>query len=73
MPAQKQITLQHEKSNAQSHIILSTVDGRTLKQIIPTSGSYQTDIELSGIAPGIYLIKWSDGNGQTETLKLIKQ
>jgi hypothetical protein len=73
VPAQKQVTLQHNKANAQTQITLAAIDGRALKQLAPVPGSYQTTIDLSEALPGIYIIKWNDGNGQTETLKLIKQ
>jgi hypothetical protein len=73
VPAQKQVTLQHDKANAQTQITLATIDGRALKQITLVPGAYQTTIDLSGLIAGIYMIRWNDGNGQTETLKLIKQ
>jgi hypothetical protein len=33
----------------------------------------QTKVDMSGLRPGIYLLKFNDGNGTVETVKLIKQ
>lgn len=73
VPAQNEVTLQHERITANSIITLTTADGRTVKQIRATTGAYQTPVSLAGLQPGLYLLRVENGQGEAETIKLIKQ
>lgn len=72
-PAKNNVTLQHASANAQTIIRLSAHDGRQVATIRPAAGTMQTSINLSAYAPGLYLISFDNGNGQVETLKVVKQ
>jgi hypothetical protein len=72
VPARNNVTVQHEKM-ATGRITLTTVDGRVVRQITPGSTAIQTNLDLSGIAPGVYMVRVDDGNGNTESIKVVKQ
>ena len=72
-PAQEQVTIEHRKLSNDAKIIISTVDGRTLKTVIPSNGASHTPINLSGIPKGVYIVRLEDGQNAPETSKLIKQ
>lgn len=73
MPAQNQITLQHPAATATTRITLNTEDGRMVKSILPSNGTLQTMIDLSSVKSGLYLVRFENGNGEVETMKIIKQ
>jgi len=72
-PFAKSLSIQHPTAIGSSLITISSEDGRTVKSIVPVAGSQQTDIDLSTAKAGMYLIRFSDGNGGNETLKVLKQ
>jgi hypothetical protein len=72
IPARNQVTVQHERM-ATGKITLTTVDGRIVKQLTPGSNNIQTSIDLGSVAPGIYMVRVDDGNGNTESIKVVKQ
>jgi hypothetical protein len=72
MPARKQLTVQHSATN-NGIMTLTSEDGRLIKSIKPTPGSLETPIDLSGLKAGLYLLRFDDGNGVIETLKVVKQ
>jgi len=65
--------VQHPASTGAATITLSTTDGRTVYTIRPTAGAVETSIDMSGLQPGLYLLKWSSGTGAVETAKVVKQ
>jgi hypothetical protein len=72
MPITSKLTIQHSTATAGSNIMLSTADGRIIKTIVPAAGSQQTEIDLSSVKAGLYLVRYS-APGESATLKLIKQ
>jgi hypothetical protein len=72
IPARNQVTVQHDKMS-NGRITLTTVDGRVVKQITPGATAIQTSIDLGSVAPGIYMVRVDDGNGNSESIKVIKQ
>ncbi len=73
MPVISDLTLQHTAASTDSKISISTADGRTVKSIVPSKGTQQTVISLASFQPGVYVIRYTDGNGNAETLKIVKQ
>jgi hypothetical protein len=73
MPAFRNVTIQHDRTGSNATLTLTTMDGRTVKHMALPEGSYQTNLELAQMAPGMYLVRIDDGNGAVETVKLIKQ
>jgi hypothetical protein len=72
-PFIKNISIQHPTADAGSAITISSQDGRIIKSIIPAAGTQQTEVDLSSTKAGMYLIRYSNANGETETLKILKQ
>jgi hypothetical protein len=73
MPATTEVTLQHDRTGNNATVTVSTMDGRTVKQMNLATGSYTTKLALNAMAPGMYLVRLDDGNGGVETVKLVKQ
>jgi hypothetical protein len=73
MPVISDFTLQHGTAVAGSEISVSSAEGRQLKTVIPAKGSQQTVISLASLTPGVYVIRYSNTNGEVETLKIVKQ
>jgi hypothetical protein len=73
IPAKDKVTLQHQEAATGALISLSAPDGRRVRSIRPTAGSMQTEITLSGLPSGMYVVSFDTGNGQVETVKLIKR
>jgi hypothetical protein len=72
-PFTKTVSLQHATASAASLISITSVDGRLIKSVLPTRGAQQTDIDLSTAKPGLYLIRFNNGDGRAESLKILKQ
>ena len=72
-PFTKNLSVQHATANGSSLISISSEDGRFIKTVVPVTGTQQTDINLSSAAPGLYLIRFTNGNKDVETLKVLKQ
>lgn len=66
-------TVEHSASSGNDVITLSTIDGKILRRVRPATGAMQTAVDMSGLRPGLYLLKWSDGSGNVEVAKVIKQ
>lgn len=73
MPARSEVTLEHKKLTADAQVTISTMDGRIIKSLKPVVGATHTPVVLNGMLPGLYLVRLQDGNGPTETVKLVKQ
>jgi|GraSoiStandDraft_4_1057263.scaffolds.fasta_scaffold72362_2 hypothetical protein len=72
-PFTNSLSVQHATTNGSSLISISSEDGRLIKTVVPVVGTQQTDINLSSAAPGLYLIRFTNGNKDVETLKILKQ
>lgn len=73
IPVVRAVTIQHTAANILTRVSISSEDGRLIKSIIPANGSIQTTIDLSSAKPGLYFVRFDNGNGETETLKIMKQ
>ena len=73
LPARNNVTVEHESIQTNGLITISTADGRIVKSIQPARGTMQTEVMLADIKAGMYLLRFDNGNGQVETIKLIKQ
>lgn len=72
-PVQNQLTLQHPTANGNALISLSTASGQIVRSFTPASGSMQTPVDMSSLQPGLYLLRFDAGDGNTQTLKVVKQ
>lgn len=71
-PARDLVTIQHAV-NPKGRLSVTTADGRVVKQIDTKPDLSQTVINISDLKAGLYIIRFANGNGQTETTKLIKE
>lgn len=72
-PAPDQITVQHPQVGNGSSISITAMDGRTIRTVVPASGSIQTRLRLDGLAKGLYLLRFTDSEGTVQIIKLVKQ
>jgi hypothetical protein len=73
VPAQQETFLQYPTAKSNSKISITSGDGKVLQEIRPNPGSQQSLIRLNNIKAGLYLISYEDGDGNSETIKFIKQ
>jgi hypothetical protein len=73
LPARNEVTVEHKKLSPNAKITLSTIEGKIVKIIAPSNGASHTPINLTGYLPGTYVVRVDDGNGNIESVKLIKQ
>jgi hypothetical protein len=71
VPARDQLTVQHSRIQSGGYVSLTTADGKTVRQV--TSTGIQTQLNLSGLTPGLYIVRVDDGNGNVESMKVLKQ
>lgn len=72
-PVRSQLTVQHKQLGAQAKIIISTIDGKALKQIKPGAGISNTMIDVGNLSAGMYILQLDDGKGKIETSTFVKQ
>jgi hypothetical protein len=72
-PVISNLTIQHATATAGSNITISAEDGRVVKSVIPTTGTQQTEINLSSVRAGLYLVRYINADGEMETLKILKK
>lgn len=72
VPANDEVTVQHKKVLRDAKITISSIDGKILRTIIPAEGASHTPIKIGGFNPGLYVVRFEDGTGYSETAKLIK-
>jgi len=73
MPVKNDLTIQYNTANNNSKIDILSADGRMIKSISLVSGSQEMKVDLSSAKAGVYFARFDNGNGQTQTLKVIKQ
>jgi hypothetical protein len=73
MSSKNTLTVQHNEAVSGSLLSISSADGRLVKSQVPNSGSQQSTVDLSTAKPGLYLVRFENGTGGAETLKVIKQ
>jgi hypothetical protein len=72
-PADNLVTIEHPTMVAKGKVTVATADGRTVKMLDAVQGTTQTNINLTGLNSGMYLVRFDNGSGKIETLKVIKQ
>jgi hypothetical protein len=73
MPTRNSITLQHGTAKQGSLITIVSMEGKVVKTQLPNRNGQQTTIDLQNALPGVYMIRFDDGNGTVETLRIVKQ
>jgi hypothetical protein len=73
VPATSQITLFHDAATISSTISIVGSDGTVLKTIKPVQGATETQINISSLKSGLYMIRYSILESGIVTTKLVKQ
>ena len=71
-PAKDQVTVEHTIT-AKGTLGIATTDGRIVKTVDVQPGLNQTIINVSELKAGLYIVRFVNSSGDTETTKLIKQ
>jgi hypothetical protein len=72
-PVASQLTLQHPGITGKALVSISTADGRVVRTVTPATNSMQTYVDMNGLKAGMYMLRFDGGDGNTQTLKLVKQ
>jgi len=72
-PARDKIVLQHGTSRQNGLITILSLEGRQVLALVPNRNAQQTSIDINALAAGIYLLRYDDGSGNVETLRIVKQ
>jgi hypothetical protein len=72
MPATDQITIQHSRSGENAMITVYNMNGKIEQQVVASSLTLQTQLNIHNLPNGIYLVRYSDGQAGIQTAKLIK-
>jgi len=72
-PATDQVTIEHARITRDARIVITSLDGKIIKIIVPIEGSSHTPVEISSLRAGMYLVRFDGGGGYYQTAKLIKK
>jgi hypothetical protein len=72
-PAFNQLTIEHNKVENSGKISLINGNGQVVREIDVKPNLTQTTVNLSGMSSGMYILHFDNGNGQVETIKVVKQ
>lgn len=72
-PVQSQLVLQYPNVSGKALISISTAEGKLVRSVVPSSGSMQSTVDMSGLQKGLYIIRLDTGDGNVKTLKVVKQ
>jgi hypothetical protein len=72
-PAYTNVTIEHGIVAKSGKLSILTSNGQLLREITVKPNTTQTLINLTGFNSGLYILRFDNGSGQVETLKLVKQ
>lgn len=72
-PASTEVTIQHDIATEISQISIISMDGRLVELVKPAPGKVETTISLEKLQKGFYMIRYTNSEGEVETVKLVKQ
>ncbi len=72
MPASQQVTIEHAKASNNSSITLYSSVGQILQQVKAAPLTLQTQLDVSDLSKGVYIVKYNDGTSKEQTAMLIK-
>jgi hypothetical protein len=71
-PATDHVLIQHMSTSERAVITIVSTDGQIMQQRTVLPNTYQTELGISRLTKGIYILKFDDGRGDVRTLKLVK-
>jgi hypothetical protein len=72
-PVLNQLTVQHPIITGNGLLSVSGADGRVVKSLKPATGAMQTYVDMTTLQKGMYMIRFDAGDGNVETMKVLKQ
>ena len=72
VPAVTQVFLQHDKAAGNAMISILSADAKVLKEVRPVSNSFQTQLNVAELKAGVYFVRYDNGAGKIESLKMVK-
>ena len=71
-PAYEQVTIQHNKAIERAAFTLYSADGKIIMQKLAMPSTQQTQLNISNLNSGLYMLRYDDGTGNIQTKALIK-
>ena len=71
-PAFEQVTIQHNKATEKAILTLYSSDGKIIMQKLAMPNTLQTQLNIGSINSGLYMVRYDDGSGKTQSKSLIK-
>lgn len=71
-PAFEQITIQHNKATERAVFTLYSQDGKIIMQKLAMPHTLQTQLNISNLNSGLYMIRFDDGSGKVQSKTIIK-
>lgn len=71
-PARDQVVVQHMASIDRAVISIINNDGRILQQQTVMPNTLQTELRITNLSRGIYIVRFDNARGDVRTLKLVK-
>ena len=72
VPATSHVFVQHEQVSSRGTIHIIAPDGKVIKETRTTPNTNQTQVNLSDLRPGVYMVRYNDGEGRVQVVKLVK-
>jgi hypothetical protein len=72
MPAHDVVTIQHNLSAERATLSLYSSDGKLITQKLVLPNTLQTQLNVSNINGGLYIVRYDNGNGKIESKNLYK-
>ena len=72
VPATSQVTIQHNKAPEHTMITLLSPDGKVIQRVNASANTLQTQLNSANLTKGVYIVKYDDGSGQVQSVKMIK-
>ena len=71
-PAFEQVTIQHNKATEKAMLTLYSAEGKIIMQKLAMPNTQQTQINMSNLKSGLYMLRYDDGSGKVQSKSLIK-
>lgn len=71
-PAFEQVTIQHNKAAEKAILTLYSAEGKIIMQKLAMPNTQQTQINMSNLNSGLYMLRYDDGSGKVQSKSLIK-
>jgi hypothetical protein len=71
-PATDRVLIQHVATTGRATITLISTNGQIIQEKSVAPNTFETEINVSRLIKGIYIVKFDDGRGDVKIVKLVK-